>query len=116
MYRVPSEFIKQKNIIFGPITVAHAIGAFGGFLLGQALGDQTWLTIVCVVIGLALTTLKVRGLTLYLFVPLLAAYLVRKLTGDDLEPDDQAESVAAPTATLIIRDEEGRPLVFQEES
>ncbi len=113
MYRVPSEFIRQKNVIFGPVTVAHAVGAFGGFLLGQALGDKAWLTVLCVAAGLTLTVVKVRGLTLYLFVPLLAAYVVRKLTGDVLEPED--EPVTAPTTTLIVRDEEGRPLIFQEE-
>ena len=55
--------LRQKTVIFGPITVAHAVGAFGGFFLGQALGDNPWVVLACVVLGLALTTLRVRGLT-----------------------------------------------------
>jgi len=113
MYRVPSEFIRQKNVLFGPITVAHAVGAFGGFLLGQGLGDNVLVTLLCVILGLALTSVKVQGLVLYQFLPLLIAYLLRRLTGDILEADAQ-ESVTAPTNTsIVIRDEEGRPIVFQ---
>jgi hypothetical protein len=113
VYRVPSEFIRQKNTLFGPITVAHAVGAFGGFLLGQGLGDNVLVTLLCVVLGLALTSIRVQGLVLYQFLPLVVAYLVRRLTGDVLEADAQ-ESVAAPTGTtIVIRDEEGRPIVFQ---
>ena len=113
MYRVPSEFIRQKNTLFGPITVAHAAGAFGGYLLAQALGDSAWLAILGVALGLAATTLKVQGLVLYQFVPLAAAYLLRKLTGDLLEAEEEAS--AASPATFLVRDEEGRPLVFGEE-
>lgn len=115
MYRVPAEFIRQKTVIFGPITVAHAVGAFGGFFLGQALGDNPWGVLACVVLGLALTTLRVRGLTLYLFIPLVIAYLVRRLTGDALEPDAPAEAVAAASTHLFVMDEEGNPIIFQEE-
>ena len=113
MYRVPSEFIRQKNTLFGPITVAHAAGAFGGYLLAQAVGDSAWMAILGVALGLAATTLKVQGLVLYQFVPLAAAYLLRKLTGDLLEAEEEV-SVASP-ATFLVRDEEGRPLVFGEE-
>jgi hypothetical protein len=113
MYRVPSEFIRQKNTLFGPITVAHAAGAFGGYLLAQAVGDSAWMAILGVVLGLAATTLKVQGLVLYQFAPLAAAYLLRKLTGDLLEAEEEV-SVASP-ATFLVRDEEGRPLVFGEE-
>jgi len=114
VYRVPSEFIKQKNILFGPITVAHAVGGFGGFLLGQALGNNVFVTLLCVVLGLALTSVKVQGLVLYQFLPLLITYLIRRLSGDVIEADIQAESVTVPTGTsIVIRDEEGKPIVFQ---
>lgn len=111
MYRVPSEFIRQTNTLFGPVTVAHAVGAFGGFLLGQAL-DNTWVSALGVALGLALTAIKIQGLVLYQFIPLFFTYLVRKISGDVLEPDEQ-ESVPTPVASLVIRDEEGRPIVFQ---
>ena len=111
MYRVPSEFIRQKNTLFGPVTVAHALGAFGGFLLGQAL-DNHWVTVIGVVLGLVLTTVKVQGLVLYQFVPLFLAYLVRKVGGEVLEPDEQ-EPAPLPGASLVIRDEAGNPIVFQ---
>ena len=113
MYRVPSEFIRQKNVLFGPITVAHAIGAFGGYLLGQAVGDNIWLSIAGVALGLAVTTVKVQGLVLYQFAPLAVAYLLRRLTGDVLEPDEPPSVV--PTTSFVVYDEEGRPLLFQEE-
>ncbi len=112
MYRVPSEFIRQKNTLFGPITVAHAVGAFGGYLLAQA-SDSVWLSIAGVVLGLAVTTVRVQGLVLYQFVPLAVAYLLRRLTGDVLEPED-APSVV-PTTGFVVYDEEGRPLILQEE-
>lgn len=113
MYRVPSEFIRQKTTLFGPITVAHAAGAFGGYLLAQAAGDAAWLSLLGVALGLAATTLKVQGLVLYQFVPLAAAFLLRKVTGDLLEAEE--EPAAAAPATFLVRDEEGRPLVFGEE-
>ena len=111
MYRVPSEFIRQKNTLFGPVTVAHAIGAFGGFLLGQAL-DNNWIAVAGVVLGLVLTSVKVQGLVLYQFLPLVVAYLLRRLSGDVLEADSH-ESVPTPSTALVIRDEEGQPIVFQ---
>ena len=111
MYRVPSEFIRQKNTLFGPVTVAHAIGAFGGFLLGQAL-DNNWIAVAGVVLGLVLTSVKVQGLVLYQFLPLVVAYLLRRLSGDVLEADAQ-KPVPTPGASLVIRDEEGQPIVFQ---
>jgi 4-amino-4-deoxy-L-arabinose transferase-like glycosyltransferase len=113
MYRVPSEFIRQKTALFGPITVAHAAGAFGGYLLAQSAGDSPWLSLLGVALGLATTTLKVQGLVLYQFVPLAAAFLLRKLTGDLLEAEE--EQAATSPATFLVRDEEGRPLVFGEE-
>ena len=114
MYRVPSEFIRQKNTLFGPITVAHAVGAFGGYLLSQAVGDSVWLSIAGVVLGLAVTTVRVQGLVLYQFAPLAIAYLLRRLTGDVLEPDETPS--VAPAAAFVVYDEEGRPIIFQEES
>ena len=113
MYRVPSEFIRQKNVLFGPITAAHAVGAFGGYLLAHALGGSAWAIVVCVALGLAVTTFHVQGLTLYLFVPLAVAYLVRRVKGDRIEP---AEQPAAPSGMrLVLRDEDGKPLVFRED-
>lgn len=112
MYRVPSEFIRQKNTLFGPITVAHAVGAFGGYLLAQA-GDSVWLSIAGVVLGLAVTTVRVQGLVLYQFAPLAIAYLLRRLTGDVLEPEEVP--TVAPATTFVVYDEEGRPIIFQEE-
>ncbi len=67
-----------------------------------------------VALGLALTSIKVRGVTLYRFVPLLVAYLVRKVTGDTVEPEEAPH--LAPQFALDIRDAEGRPLVYQEQS
>jgi hypothetical protein len=113
MYRVPSEFIRQKNTLFGPITVAHAAGAFGGYLLAQAVGDSAWLALLGVALGLAATTVRVQGLVLYQFLPLAAAYLLRKLTGDLLEMEE--EPAASTPVTFLLQDEEGRPLVFGEE-
>jgi hypothetical protein len=115
MYRVPSEFIRQKNTIFGPITIAHVIGGFGGYLLSLGLGDDTWLTLACVASGLALTTVKVQGLVLYQFLPLLALYAYRKLRGDSLEPEEEPAPLPT-TAALAIHDEDGRPIVFQEKA
>ena len=54
-----------------------------------------------------------QGLVLYQFVPLAVAYLLRRLTGDVLEPEE-APSVV-PTTGFVVYDEEGRPLIFQEE-
>ena len=113
MYRIPSEFIRQKNTLFGPITVARALGAFGGYLLGQAVGDSVWPSIAGVILGLAVTTVTVKGLVLYQFVPLAFAYLLRRLTGDILEPEEPPSVV--PTTGFVVYDEEGRPLIFQEE-
>jgi len=112
MYRVPSEFIRQKNTVIGPITVAHFAGGFGGFTLGQALGDRAWLTALCVLVGLALTTLKVKGLVLYQFLPLAFGYLVRKISNDLLEPEEPP-AVAAPTGMMLL-DENGVPILLQE--
>ena len=113
MYRVPSEFFRQKNTLFGSITVAHAIGAFGGYLLSQAVGDNVWLSIAGVALGLAVTTVRVQGLVLYQFAPLAIAYLLRRLTGDVLEPEEPPS--VAPTTSFVVYDEEGRPIIFQEE-
>lgn len=113
MYRVPSEFIRQKNTLVGPITVAHFAGGFGGFLLGQALGDRAWATALCILLGLALTSLKVKGLVLYQFLPLAIGYLVRKVSNDRLEPEEMP-AVAAPTGVMLL-DENGVPILLQEQ-
>ena len=116
MYRVPSEFIRQKTTIFGPITVAHAAGALGGYLLAQVVSDSAWVKLLCAALGLVLTTVTVKGLVLYQFLPLAAVYLYRRLVDDSFEPDAQADAVLTPPAmALVIRDEEGRPIIFQEE-
>jgi hypothetical protein len=112
MYQVPSEFIKQKTTVVWFLTVEHAVAAFAGYLLGEALGGSTLAIAACVALGLAVTTLKVQGLRLYRFVPLLAAYLARKVTGDTVEPEEGPAAV--PQVTLSLRDAEGRPIVLQE--
>jgi hypothetical protein len=112
MYQVPSEFIRQKTIIVWFVTVEHAIAAFLGYLLGEALGGGTLATVVCVALGLVVTTVKVQGLTLYRFVPILAAYALRHIRGQAIEPEEGPTTL--PQATLAIRDAEGKPIVFQE--
>ena len=41
MYQVPSEFIRQKTTVVWFVTVEHAVAAFAGYLLGEALGGST---------------------------------------------------------------------------
>jgi len=112
MYQVPSEFIRQKTTVVWFVTVEHAVAAFAGYLLAEVLGGGTLVTIVCVTIGLVLTTVKVQGLTLYRFVPLLVAYLARKVSGDTVEPEEGP--AALPQVAVTIRDAEGRPVLYQE--
>jgi hypothetical protein len=114
MYQVPSEFIRQKTTVLWFLTVEHGVAAFAGYLLGEALGGSTLAIVVCVALGLAVTTIKVQGLTLYRFVPLLVAYLARKVSGDTAEPEEGPAAV--PQVTLSLRDAEGRPIVLQEKS
>ena len=64
-YQVPSEFIRQKTIIFWFVTLDHAIAAFAGYLLGQALGGSTLATVVCMALALIVTTVRFQGLVLY---------------------------------------------------
>jgi len=112
MYQVPSEFIRQKATVIWFLTVEHAVAAFAGYLLAQALGGGSVVTIACMALGLAATTVKVQGLALYRFAPLLAAFLVRKVGGDTIEPEEAPTAVAH--GTLAIRDAEGRPILYQE--
>lgn len=112
MYEVPSEFIRQKTMVFWFITVEHAVAAFAGYLLAEALGGSTATIVLCVALGLAVTTVKIRGLTLYRFVPLLVAYLARKVSGDTVEPEEGP--TALPNVAVTIRDAEGRPVLYQE--
>ena len=113
MYQVPSEFIRQKTAVVWFITVEHAIAAFAGYLVGEVLGGSALAILVCVGLGLAVTTLKVRGLTLYRFVPLAIGFLARKVTGDTVEPEEG--TAALPQVAITIRDAEGRPVLYQEE-
>ena len=69
-YQVPSEFIRQKTVVFWFVTVEHAIAGFGGYLLGQALGGSSPVTAICIAVGLAVTTVRFQGLVLYRFVPI----------------------------------------------
>jgi hypothetical protein len=112
MYQVPSEFIRQKTTVVWFVTVEHAVAAFAGYLLGEALGGSSLAIISGVALGLALTSLQVQGLTLYRFAPLAAAYLARKLTGDTLEPEEGP--AALPQVTVSIRDADGAPILHQE--
>ena len=113
MYQVPSEFIRQKTTVVWFVTVEHAVAAFAGYLLGEALGGSTLAIAACVALGLAVTTVKVRGLTLYRFVPLAIAYLARKVTGDTIEPEEGPS--ALPQVAVTIRDAEGKPILYQQE-
>jgi hypothetical protein len=113
MYQVPSEFIRQKATVIWFLTVEHAFAAFAGYLLGEALGGSTLAIAACVALGLVVTTFKVQGLTLYRFVPLAVAFLVRKLSSDTVEPEEGP--AALPRGTLAIYDAEGRPILYQEE-
>ncbi len=112
MYQVPSEFIRQKTTVVWFVTVEHAVAAFAGYLLAEALGGSTSAIVICVALGLAVTTVKVQGLTLYRFLPLLVAYLTRKVTGDTVEPEEGP--AALPQVAVTIRDAEGRPVLYQE--
>lgn len=113
MYRVPSEFIKQKQVLFWFITVEHVLGAFACYLLAQALGGGTPVLLLSMGLGLAATTLRVQGITVYRFAPLAVAYAVRKLSGNDsVEPEEAA--AAAPQGAFSLLDEDGRPIIFQE--
>ena len=112
MYQVPSEFIRQKTTVVWFVTVEHAVAALAGYLLGEALGGSAAAIVVCVALGLAVTTVKVRGLTLYRFVPLLIAYLARKVSGDTVEPEEGPATL--PQVAVSIRDAEGRPVLYQE--
>ena len=114
MYQVPSEFIRQKTTVVWFVTVEHAVAAFAGYLLGEALGGSTAAIVACVALGLAVTTLKVRGLTLYRFVPLAIAFLARKVTGDIVEPEEGPS--ALPQVAVTIRDAEGKPILYQQEA
>ena len=112
MYQVPSEFIRQKATVIWFLTVEHAVAAFAGYLLAQALGGGSVVTIACMALGLAGVTVKVQGLALYRFVPLLAGFLARKVSGDTVEPEEAPTTVTH--GTLAIRDAEGRPILYQE--
>jgi hypothetical protein len=114
MYQVPSEFIRQKATVVWFLTVEHAVAAFAGYLLAEALGGGALVTAACVTLGLAVTTVKVQGLALYRFAPLLVAFLARKLTGDTVEAEGALLRAAAPQGTLAIRDAEGNPILYQE--
>ena len=112
MYQVPSEFIRQKTTVVWFVTVEHAVAALAGYLLGQALGGSPLAVVLCVALGLVLTTVQVRGLTLYRFAPLLLGYLLRKVGGDSVEPEEGP--AARPQVAVSIRDAEGRPILYQE--
>ena len=122
MYQVPSEFIRQKATVVWFLTVEHAVAAFAGYLLGEALGGSPLASAACIALGLAVTTFKVQGLTLYRCLPPAMAFLARKLTGDIVEPEEGPATIPPWTArsqgrqvTLAIRDAEGRPIIYQEE-
>ena len=112
MYQVPSEFIRQKTTVAWFVTVEHAVAGFAGYLLAEALGGSSATIVACVALGLALTTLKIQGLTLYRFAPLAIAYLIRKVTGDTVEPEEGP--AVLPEVTVSIRDADGTPILHQE--
>ena len=112
MYQVPSEFIRQKTTVVWFVTVEHAVAGFAGYLLAEALGGSSATIVACVALGLALTTFKIQGLTLYRFAPLAIAYLIRKVTGDTVEPEEGP--AVLPEVTVSIRDADGTPILHQE--
>jgi hypothetical protein len=112
MYEIPSEFIRQKTIIVWFVTVEHAIAGFIGYLLAEALGGGTLVTVLCVALGLLVTTVKAQGLTLYRFVPILLVFGLRRIRGRPIEPEEGP--TALPQVSLTIRDAEGKPIVYQE--
>ena len=61
MYQVPSEFIRQKTTVVWFVTVEHAVAAFAGYLLGEALGGSTLAIAVCMGIGVAVTPSRSRA-------------------------------------------------------
>ena len=114
MYRVPAEFMRQKTTIVGPVTIQHALGLLAGYLLGQALGGSTPVTLIGLALGLAATTVRVQGLALYRFAPLAVGFLIRKLTDDTVEPEQP--DIVAPATTMGLFDADGTPIVYQEEA
>lgn len=113
MYQVPSEFMRQKATVVWFVTVEHAVAAFAGYLLGHFIGGGALLTLACMGLGVALVAVQVQGLALYRFVPLAVAYLVRKVSGDTVEPEEGPVPVAQ--GALILRDEDGQPIVYGEQ-
>lgn len=113
MYQVPSEFMRQKATVVWFVTVEHAVAAFAGYMLGHLIGGSALVTLACMALGLALTAVRVQGLALYRFVPLAVAYLVRKVTGDTVEPEEGPAPVAQ--GALVLRDVEGQPIVYGEQ-
>lgn len=112
MYEVPSEFIRQKTVIFWFVTVEQTVAGFLGYLLAETLGGSTLVTMVCVALGLIVTTVKAQGLTLYRFLPILIAYALRRVHGQAIEPEEGP--AALPQASLTIRDADGNPIIYQE--
>ena len=113
MYQVPSEFMRQKATVVWFVTVEHAVAAFAGYLLGHLIGGGALVTLACMALGLALTAIQVQGLALYRFVPLAVAYLVRKVSGDTVEPEEGPLPLAP--GALILRDAEGQPIIYGEQ-
>ncbi len=114
MYRVPAEFMRQKTTLVGPITIQHGLGVLAGYLLGRALGGSTLAMVLGVALGLVATTFQVQGLCLYRFAPLALGFLIRKLTDDTVEAEEQ--EIVVPNVAIGLFDADGTPIVYQEEA
>ena len=91
-----------------PVNAIMENGHFQRCPRSKQWGEKSMKTLAAIlmILGLAVTTLKVRGLTLYRFVPMAIAYLARKVTGDTVEPEEGPS--ALPQVAVTIRDAEGR--------
>lgn len=116
MYRIPSEFLKSKNTLFGPITMEVTIGAAIGFFVGQipqALGLEhpAWAG-VPTILGFILTFFKFKGLPLYKFAQLYSEFLLRYFSDNAITPPEMAEEIQ--TVDVAIYDEHGQAIIFAE--
>lgn len=117
MYRMPSEFLRAKNTVIGPITADMMLGTIGGFVIGTILQEiglpgSNVLTAVLVGSGLAVTALKFKGLPLYKFGVLYIEYLTRYFGGRGITPPEIDDEIQ--TVDIAVYDEQGEAIIFAE--
>lgn len=116
MYDIPAEFMRQKNTIVGPITLTHVLGLGGGYLLGRLLGGHEAVVLLGSALGLILTVVKVQGLALFWYAPILAAFLYRKLiSGDTVRPEQTPASQRRSRPAYSVYAEDGTPILIVED-